>query len=35
MKRTVHIIGNGDHAGYFWNEPRHGMKLTCICNYNG
>ena len=29
MKRTVHIIGNGDHAGYFWNEPRHGMKLTC------
>ena len=29
MKRIVHIIGNGDHAGYFWNEPRHGMKLTC------
>ena len=29
MKRTVHIIGNGDHAGYFWNEPRNGMKLTC------
>ena len=29
MKRTVHIIGNGDHAGYYWNEPRHGMKLTC------
>ena len=29
MKRIVHIIGNGDHAGYYWNEPRHGMKLTC------
>jgi len=29
MKRTVHIIGNGDHAGYYWNAPRHGMKLTC------
>ena len=29
MKRIVHIIGNGDHAGFFWNEPRPGMKLTC------
>ena len=29
MKRTVHVIGNGDHAGFFWNEPRHGMRLCC------
>jgi len=29
MKRTVHVIGNGDHAGYYWNEKRIGMKLTC------
>ena len=29
MKRIVHIIGNGDHAGYFWNEPRYGMRLCC------
>ena len=29
MKRIVHIIGNGDHAGYYWNEQRHGMKITC------
>ena len=29
MKRTVHVVGNGDHAGYFWNEPRHGMRLCC------
>lgn len=29
MPRVVHIIGNGDNASIFNNEPRPGLKLTC------
>ncbi len=29
MPRTVHIIGNGDSAVLYHEEPRKGLKLTC------
>ena len=29
MPRVVHIIGNGDAAHFYNDEPRNGLKLTC------
>lgn len=29
MDKTIHVIGNGDKAHYYQNEPRFGMKLLC------
>lgn len=29
MPRVVHVIGNGDTAQYYRDEPRKGLKLTC------
>jgi hypothetical protein len=29
MSRTVHIVGNGDSAVLYNEEPRKGLKLTC------
>ena len=29
MPRVVHVIGNGDTAQFYREEPRKGLKLTC------
>jgi len=29
VPRTVHVIGNGDAAGFFNEAPRKGLKLAC------
>jgi hypothetical protein len=29
MPRVVHIVGNGDHAHFYKDEPRKGLILTC------
>lgn len=29
MPRTVHVVGNGDSAQFYTEEPRKGLKLAC------
>ena len=29
MARVVHIVGNGDNAHFYNDEPRKGLILTC------
>ena len=29
MPKAVHIIGNGDSAAFYQQEPRKGLKLCC------
>ena len=29
MPKVVHVIGNGDAAAFYHEEPRKGLKLTC------
>ena len=27
--KVIHVLGNGDKASYYQEQPRHGMKLLC------